>query len=192
MRNSSVGGRGRGYRAVRWDASGTAATELGNLGTDPTGYTSSEAVAINTAGTTVGQARSTMRPASLPGLPRRPLGASGTAATELGNLGTAADGSTFAVAEAVNAAGTAVGFGRKFNAGARIWAIAPSAGMLRHGRDRAGEPGHRLQRQHGQRAYAINDAGMSSVRRRSTPAARITGGVRSTGGTTALRSTSTR
>ena len=34
-----VGGSNKGHRAVRWDASGTAATELGNLGTDSSGYT---------------------------------------------------------------------------------------------------------------------------------------------------------
>jgi hypothetical protein len=40
--------------AVRWDASGTAATELGNLATSGNGFTSSAANAINDAGIAVG------------------------------------------------------------------------------------------------------------------------------------------
>jgi len=49
-------GLDQGLRAVRWDASGTAATELGNLGTDVYGYTRCYAWAINSAGTAVGSA----------------------------------------------------------------------------------------------------------------------------------------
>src|SRR5262249_18808228 len=45
-----------GTRAVRWDSSGTAATELGNFGTDSNGSTSSNVYAINSAGTAVGTA----------------------------------------------------------------------------------------------------------------------------------------
>jgi hypothetical protein len=45
----------RGTRAVRWDAAGTAATELRDLGT-VLDYTLSEAVAVNAAGTAVGWA----------------------------------------------------------------------------------------------------------------------------------------
>ena len=45
-----------GGRAVRWDASGTAATELGNLGTDASDVTQSSAVAINDAGIAIGYA----------------------------------------------------------------------------------------------------------------------------------------
>jgi uncharacterized membrane protein len=39
-----------GHRAVRWDASGTTATELDNLGTDSAGETNAGAVAVNEAG----------------------------------------------------------------------------------------------------------------------------------------------
>jgi len=49
-------GVSKGTRAVRWDASGTAAAELGNLGTDATGYTRAYANAVNDAGTAVGYA----------------------------------------------------------------------------------------------------------------------------------------
>jgi hypothetical protein len=41
---------------VRWDASGTAATELGNLGTDSSGITATGAIAMNAAGIAVGSA----------------------------------------------------------------------------------------------------------------------------------------
>jgi hypothetical protein len=46
----------RGTRAVRWDASGTTATELGNLGTDKGGSTNAQAYAINNSGVIVGYA----------------------------------------------------------------------------------------------------------------------------------------
>src|SRR5690606_9465901 len=46
----------RGLRAVRWDTSGTAATELGNLGLS-SGYTEAQAYAVNDAGTAVGYSR---------------------------------------------------------------------------------------------------------------------------------------
>ena len=43
-----------GFRAVRWDAGSTVATELGNLGTDTNGETTSGATDINEAGIVVG------------------------------------------------------------------------------------------------------------------------------------------
>ncbi|MBN2580300.1 MAG: DUF3466 family protein [Pirellulales bacterium] len=45
-----------GSRAVRWDASVSTATELGDLGTSPEGITNSFAIAINASGTAVGYA----------------------------------------------------------------------------------------------------------------------------------------
>jgi hypothetical protein len=39
-----------GGRAIRWDASGAAATELGNLGTDSSGSSGAKANAINDSG----------------------------------------------------------------------------------------------------------------------------------------------
>jgi hypothetical protein len=109
----------KGYRAVRWDASGTAATELGNLGTYAEGTTSIWAWAVNTSGTAVGWA-----PKFDAGVPKGYCAvrwnASGTAATELGNLGTDASGVTDAQAYAVNDAGTAVGYAWKYDAGAYI------------------------------------------------------------------------
>jgi hypothetical protein len=52
-----VSGSDKGSSAVRWDASGTAATELDSLGTDSGGWTSAGAYAVNAAGTAVGYAR---------------------------------------------------------------------------------------------------------------------------------------
>src|SRR5207237_702938 len=43
-----------GTRAVRWAAGGTAVTELGTLGTSPTGVGAARALAVNSAGVTVG------------------------------------------------------------------------------------------------------------------------------------------
>src|SRR5207237_385398 len=80
----------------RWGASGTAATELGNLG-----QISSRAYALNAAGTAVGSADKAAGRARAVR-----WDASGTAATELGSLDT--DG--FSEAYAINAAGTVVGY----------------------------------------------------------------------------------
>ena len=51
-----VSGSNKGDRAVRWDAGTTAATELGNLGTDSSGVTNAYAYAVNDVGTAVGYA----------------------------------------------------------------------------------------------------------------------------------------
>jgi len=105
-------GISKGERAVRWHASGTAATELGNLGTDSNGATHTEVNAINTAGTSVGWALKSSN------IDKRAVrwDASGTAATELGNLGTSSGGATTAYAYDINDAGTAVGIGTKYDA----------------------------------------------------------------------------
>jgi hypothetical protein len=52
----SSSGTNLGHRAVRWDAGETAATELGNLGTDSNGITTGDAFAINASGIIVGHA----------------------------------------------------------------------------------------------------------------------------------------
>ncbi|MBL8762225.1 MAG: DUF3466 family protein [Phycisphaerae bacterium] len=109
-----AGGTNLGPRAIRWDASGTAATELGNLGTNGSGSTSAYAYAINSAGTTVGSA-SKYSGGTNRGLRAVRWDASGTAATELGNLGTSGSGSTACVASAINSTGTAVGHAQKYS-----------------------------------------------------------------------------
>ncbi len=53
------GGQGA-YRPVRWGASGT--TELGNLGTDPSGYSAGTPYAINNAGTVRVASRASPQP----------------------------------------------------------------------------------------------------------------------------------
>ena len=106
--NKFVSGSDKGYRAVRWDASGTAATELGNLGTDSSGFTVSYAFANNTAGTAVGYANKYVSGSYMGNRAVR-RDASGTAATELGNLGTDSNGYTYSQAYAINTSGIAVG-----------------------------------------------------------------------------------
>jgi hypothetical protein len=118
-----IGGTYAGQYAVRWDASGTAETELGNLGADPSGIASSSANAVNIAGTAVGYSE---KYASGIDLGPRAVrwDASGTAVTELGNLGTSSSASTYAFAIAVNSAGTTAGMADKYvggiNSGVRV------------------------------------------------------------------------
>jgi hypothetical protein len=104
----------KGYRAVRWDDSATAATELGNLGTDPSGVTHSQTNAINDAGTAVGVARKYDGAGVDMGLRAVRWDASGTAATELENLG-ANSSDRGSVPLAINNAGTAVGHVAKYD-----------------------------------------------------------------------------
>ena len=105
----------KGWRAVRWEAAGTAATELGNLGADALGVTESQAYAVNDAGTVVGFARKHVNNVDLGNRAVRWDG-SGTAAVELGNLGTTPGGHTEAEAFAINAGGNAVGHALDYDA----------------------------------------------------------------------------
>ena len=109
-----TGGQGSGTRAVRWDAAGGAAVELGNLGTNSTGATNSEAIAVNAAGTSVGHATKYVGGTFLD---RRAVrwNAGGTVVTELGNLGTSSGGVSNSTAFAINPAGTAAGVAYKYN-----------------------------------------------------------------------------
>jgi hypothetical protein len=102
----------KGARAVRWAAPGTTATQLGDLGTDNSGYTDSRAYAVNASGTTVGSAN---KYSGNIGLGSRAVrwDAAGINATELDNIGTDGGGTTNAVANAINSAGTAVGWANK-------------------------------------------------------------------------------
>ena len=110
-----LSGSNVGQRALRWDASGTAATELGNLGTDSGGYTNAYAYAINDAGTAVGDSQKYVGGSNL-GYRAVRWDASGTAATELDNLGAiSSSGYAFARAYAINGAGTAVGYSEKYS-----------------------------------------------------------------------------
>lgn len=112
--NLYVSGVDRGTRAVRWDAGGTAATELGHLGTDLSGSTSAYAIAINTAGTAVGYARKYYSGIDQGERAVR-WDAGGTVATELHGLGISFSGYSEAFASAINDAGITVGYVYKYN-----------------------------------------------------------------------------
>jgi hypothetical protein len=105
-----------GFRAVRWDANTTVATELDNLGTTVTGNTTTNAFAINSAGTIAGLAEKYTGGVYQGTLAVR-WAAGGTAVTELGNLGLSNAGDTVTQAYALNSAGTTVGFANKWVAG---------------------------------------------------------------------------
>lgn len=109
------GGNNLGLRAIRWDASGTA-TELGNLGASSSGETVSRAYAVNAAGVAVGYAGKYSGSTSA-GTRAVRWTATGTAATELGNLGLSASGFTESSALAINEVGTTVGYANKFVGG---------------------------------------------------------------------------
>lgn len=110
-------GLSKGQRAVRWNASGTAAEELGHFGTNQNGSTTSGAYAINAYGVAVGYAAKYASSGDGRGYRAVRWEALGTSATELGHLGTSPGGSTFSYAEAINDSGTAVGYAEKFVGG---------------------------------------------------------------------------
>jgi hypothetical protein len=114
-----VGGYSKGNRAVRWDGGSTAATELGNLGTNSDEYTTARASAVNDANTAVGYARK-YDAGSWLGHRAVRWDAGSTVATELGNLGTDGSGYTDAVAYAVNDADTVVGYAMKYDISGRF------------------------------------------------------------------------
>lgn len=96
-----------GQRAVRWNAGGTAATELGNLGLWDNGWSQSRAHDINLAGTAVGYARKFGPNNQIMGERAIRWDAGTTTATELGNLSGPDSGYSFA--NRINASGTAIG-----------------------------------------------------------------------------------
>jgi hypothetical protein len=96
--------------ALRWNASGGA--ELANLGVSPTGYPNSAPFAINNAGTAVGYSIKGVISGPPLGIHAVRWAASGTTATELGDLG-----SFQSLAYDINETGTAVGYSWKLNAG---------------------------------------------------------------------------
>jgi len=156
--NKSVSGSFRGVRAVRWDASGTAATELGNLGLSSTGFTSAYAYAVNDAGTAVGIADKYVSGTKV-GIRAVRWDASGTAATELGNLGLRSTGDTTAYAYAVNDAGTAVGWSAKYVAGSDVGARAVRWDASGTAATELGNLGTDSGGYTSSQAYAVNGAG---------------------------------
>jgi hypothetical protein len=98
----------RGERAVRWDASGTAATELGVLSTNSSGFTTGRAEAVNASGTAVGYVQHYQDNLEKGNRPVR-WDANGTVATALGMLGAYDSGYASGYALAINDAGTTAG-----------------------------------------------------------------------------------
>src|SRR4051812_37862482 len=105
------GGQNIGERAFRWDASGTPATQLANLG-NLSGFTNTLVWSVNSAGTAVGRSDKVVGATNFGVRPVRwdALGA----VTELGNLGTDASGFTQSTAFVINDAGVAVGYAQKY------------------------------------------------------------------------------
>jgi hypothetical protein len=112
----TAAGLPNGVRAVRWNAGGAAATELGVL---PHGSNSTDAraYAVNDSGAAVGYAYHHDAAGVVKGQRAVRWEANSTAATELGYLGADTDGTTDSIALAINAAGTAVGWADKYNGG---------------------------------------------------------------------------
>ncbi len=152
-----VSGSSVGSRAVRWDAGGTAATELGNLGLNGNS-TSAAAYAVNDAGTAVGYSQKYNDSGSFVGDRAVRWDAGGTAATELDDLGLNGN-STTAAAYAVNDAGTAVGYSQKYDdSGSSLGSRAvrwDAGGTAATELDNLGLSGNSTSA----RAYAVNDAG---------------------------------
>jgi hypothetical protein len=109
-----------GGRAVRWNAFTTAVTELGNLGTDPSGTTTSAANAINDAGAIAGYSEKYASDGSDLGQRAVRWNAGTDAATELDNLGLNLNNQTSATAVAINASGTGAGFSEKYVTGTDV------------------------------------------------------------------------
>ena len=155
-------GESLGVRAVRWDASGTVATELGNLGTDIDGYAESIAYAINDAGTAVGWADMYDSEGTYQGYRAVRWDASGTVATELGNLGTDVDGAAISFTDAINDTGTIVGYAEKYD-GAGVYLGGRAVRWNASGTSvtELGNLGTDPDGVTDSEAYAINDAGIA-------------------------------
>jgi hypothetical protein len=104
----------QGSLPVRWEASGTAATELQHLGVDQDGRASGTAWAINDAGTAAGFSQKFVNTIFLGERAVR-WDANATAATELGHLGANPAGFAQAWAYDMNAGGTIVGRSTKYD-----------------------------------------------------------------------------
>lgn len=109
----------QGSPGFRWDASG-AVTELGSLGADASGKSSTYPCAVNGAGTVVGYGFKYDGAGVLVGRQAVRWDATGRS-TELGNLGSDSAGKTDSYAYAINGAGTTVGSSKKFDAVHNYW-----------------------------------------------------------------------
>jgi hypothetical protein len=107
----------KGLRAVRWSASGAAATELGVLGTDTTGSTTSYAWAINSGDVAAGFADRYDAAGIYRGVRAVRWNAATTVAMEMQTLGASATGNTGSTAYAINDAGISAGDCSKYVGG---------------------------------------------------------------------------
>lgn len=158
----NIGGFHRGSRAVRWEAGGTAATQLDSLNSDPSSSSDTHANAINDAGTVVGYSEISINGPTIWGSARRAVrwDAGGTVVTELDYLGNDPVAET-AEAVAINAGGMAIGFSNtggtnpdgdfcavRWEAGGTAATALGNLGVSSYG---AADT----------RAFAINDAGIA-------------------------------
>lgn len=104
-------GTSLGQRAVRWDSSGQP-TELGNIATRDDGYAYARASAVTDSGVIAGEAQKYAGSADLG--PRAVRWNAAGIPTELGNLGTDADGVTSVGPSAMNEAGVIVGYAERY------------------------------------------------------------------------------
>jgi hypothetical protein len=113
-----VDGTDKGMRAVRWNAIGTAASELEVLGTNSAGVTSSVALDVNERGAAVGFAEKYVGNVDLGERAVR-WDPSNSSAIELGNFAPRSSGVSFNRAHAINDFGLVVGVGERSVSGQR-------------------------------------------------------------------------
>ncbi len=124
-----VNGRGVGVRAVRWDAGGTTATELGHPGTDARGDVYAACPnAVSDTNTAVGNVTRYVDGVRMGEVAVR-WDAGSTTATALGHLGMDSLGRWETNVVDINNADTAVGTSYKFVDGGG-WALVRYAGMV--------------------------------------------------------------
>ena len=105
-----------GMRAIRWMSTSAVPEVLDALpGRSPWGGPNASPVAVNDAGTVVGSGNTFDAAGNLRGFSAIRWNAGSTAATPLGHLGTAEDGTFASSAVAVDARGTAVGSSAKYD-----------------------------------------------------------------------------
>jgi hypothetical protein len=146
----------KGTRPVRWDATTTTATELGNLGTDTTGVASAWINALNNANQAVGYA-SKYDPVGMYFAGHAVRWEASGAATELGNLGVSDTGFWHSEAYDINDAGITVGSAYKYESGLDLGvsAVRWNAAGVATGLDSLGSMGGVV---YG-RAVAVNSIG---------------------------------
>jgi hypothetical protein len=111
-------GSWRGQRAVRWEVRNVA-TELGNLGTDASGFALSQATAINDQGVAIGYAPKVVGGSSK-GTRAVRWDANTTTATELKPLSTDPQGVGASAVRAINNLGAIVGVGTVYEGNDRL------------------------------------------------------------------------